>query len=345
MVTTTPTPVSVRHYVHQQKYLWNATAIMYAFLGYGGGVTLLISHNVWLNGVGVLLLTHSLVYSAYLSHEFMHGNIFKSRHWNVIFGKAMLWLNGGCYSGFEALTLQHVAHHVDRVDIFTFDPVAALQQLPRPIRGAILILESLYFPIMGFWSCWRSILSPWWNFQRYDRRAITAMILTIRIVMFALLGLISLRALLLYFLAYIGMMTIMRWGDCFQHTYEAFPPGTILPKRDRLYEESHTFSTLFSRRYPWLNLLLLNFGYHSAHHAVMKCPWHSLPELDRELYPDKKSQDNPIRYISLARQLSNYHRFRVIRFLKGQGQAIDEGGNPNLDNFYGVHDVLFLMLY
>lgn len=345
MVTTTPTTLSLRNYLRKQKPLWNAIAIAYAFLGYGGGVTLLISHNVWLNWLGAILLTHSLVYSAYLSHEFMHGNIFKSRRWNAICGKAMLWLNGGCYNGFEALTLQHVAHHVDRVDVFTFDPVAALQKLPIPIRQIFLILEWFYFPIMGFWSCWRSIVSPWWNTQRRDRRVSTLLIISLRIAMFALLGLISLRALLLYFLAYIGMMTIMRWGDCFQHTYEAFPPGTILPKRDRIHEETNTFSTLFSRRYPWLNLLLLNFGYHSAHHAVMKCPWHSLPELDRELYPDNQSQDNPIRYISLGRQLSNYHRFRVTRFLAGQGQAIDEAGNPSLERFYGVHDVLFLMLY
>jgi fatty acid desaturase len=345
MVTTLPTPVSLRNYVNRRKPLWNWIAILYVFLGYVGGVGLLMPRNGWLNGLGIIFLTHSLLYSAYLSHELMHGTIFKSRRWNASFGKAMLWLNGGCYNGFEALSLQHIAHHVDRVDVFTFDPVAALQKLPQPIRQILLILEWLYFPIMGFWSRWRSILSPWWNPQCRERRVTTALILAIRIAMFALLGLISLRALLLYSFAYIGMMTIMRWADCFQHTYEGFPPGTKLPKRDRLHEETNTFSTLFSRRYPWLNLLLLNFGYHSAHHAVMKCPWHSLPELDRELYPDSESQDNPVRYISLARQLSNYHRFRVTRFLQGQGQAIDDLGRPSLETFYGAHDVSFLMLY
>jgi fatty acid desaturase len=338
--TLTLTNVNLRSYINKQKPFANACVIIHSCFGYLISIICLSLPYLWLNLLGVILLTHSLLYSAYLSHEFMHGNIFKSRHWNIVFGNLMLWLNGGCYNNFQDLTLLHLAHHRDRADILTFNPIASLEKLHPIIRKAILELEWLYFPAIGFWSRWHSILSPWWNPERHHRRLSTTLIILIRVLLFISLGIVSPKALGLYFFSYIGMITILRWGDAFQHTYEGFPLGTSLPKRDRAHEEANTFTTLLSRRYTWLNLLLLNFGYHCAHHAVMKCPWHSLQELDRELYRDKE-----IRYISLFQQLKNYHQFRVTRFIKGQGEAVDELGNSTLDKFYGAHDVSFLMLY
>lgn len=332
--------VNVRIYVNKHKPVWNAIAIFYILLGYVGGISLLFLGNLFLNLLGVLFLTQSLVYSAYLSHEFMHGNIFKERRWNITIGTVMLWLNGGCYHTFQALTLQHIAHHVDRFDVFTFEPVKALQKQPRLIRQIILILEWLYFPIMGFWARWQSLTVPFWNPERHEERLRVIYILLIRAILFTLLGILSIKAVLLYFVSYVGMITVLRWADAFQHTYEGFPPGVPLPKRDRSHEETHTFSTLLSCRYPWLNLLLMNFSYHNAHHTVMKCPWHSLQELDREL--NKKSH---IRYVPLGEQLRNYHRFRLTRFLLGQGEAVDNKGNKTFDYFYGAHDVSFLFLY
>lgn len=332
--------IDVRFYIHQHKLLWNALAIFYTFITFISAIILLLSSILIMNLSGVFLLTHSLVYSAYLTHEFMHSNIFKTRRWNSIFGTIMLWLNGGCYNGFQTLTLQHIAHHIDRVDVFTFEPVKELQTLPLIVRRIILALEWLYFPIIGFWSRWHSIVSPFWDSERSSKKSYVINILLIRVAMFSLLGAISLKALLLYFIAYIGMITVLRWADAFQHTYEGFPPGVKLPKRDRVHEEAHTFSTLLSRHHSWLNVFLLNFGYHSAHHTVMKCPWHSLPELNQEL----EKQTN-IRYVSLKQQLIHYHRFRLTRFLIGQGTAVDENQNPTFDDFYGAHDVSFLFLY
>jgi fatty acid desaturase len=339
-MVTTFASTNLHTYLHQQKPLWNAIAILYTVLGYIGGIALLILTHAGLNILGVMLLTHSLIFSAYLTHEFIHSTIFKSRRWNTIFGTVMLWLNGGCYYGFQALTLQHIAHHVDRVDIFTFDVASAMQQLPRLIRQVIVLLEWLYFPIVSFWSRWRGITAPWWNPERRDEQAQTAMIISIRAAFFTLLGLTSFKALLLYFLSYIGMITVLRWMDAYQHTYEAVPPGTPLPKRDRTHEQTNTFSNLLSRRYRWLNLLVLNFGYHNAHHAVMKCPWYSLHELDQELSPGNEKQ-----YISLSWQLIHYHQFRINRLFAGQGLPIDGQTNSTANNFCGAVDVSFLMLY
>ncbi|MBU7586437.1 MAG: fatty acid desaturase [Nostoc sp. TH1S01] len=339
MVTTVKS-VDLNTHLDQQKPLWNAIAIVYTFLGYIAGIRLFIPSTVWLNTLGVVLLTHSLIFSAYLAHEFMHNTIFKQRRWNVIFGTAMLWLNGGCYYGFQALTLQHIAHHLDRVDVFTFDILAALQKLPRLVRLGILVLEWLYFPVLAFWTRWRYITAPWWNVELRQERSRMISILAIRGTLFVLLGLFAFKALLLYCFSYIGMITVLRWMDAFQHTYEAFPPGTPLPKRDRTYEQANTFSNLLSRRHFWLNLLLLNFGYHNTHHAVMICPWHSLHQLDKNL-----SHSNEVHYIPLFQQLINYHQFRTTRLVAGVGKVVNENGKPNLDQFYGAIEVSFLTLY
>lgn len=332
--------IDVNTYLHREKPFLNAIAITFTLTGYLGGITLLTLPNGGFNALGIIFLTYSLLLSAYLSHEFMHGSIFKKRRWNVAFGKIMLWLNGGCYYGFETLTLLHIAHHLDRADIITFDIPKAIEAQPLAIRKAILTLEWLYFPVTAFWSRWQGITAHWRNSKRSQERLEIIKMLVIRGGLFGILGLFYLKALLLYFLSYIGMITVLRWMDAFQHTYEGFPPGTKLPKRDIAHEQINTFSTLFSQRYSWLNLLLLNFGYHNAHHAVMKCPWHSLHELNQQLV---KNQN--IRYVSLREQLINYHRFRITRLIKGQGEAIDNDGNPNFAIFYGAIDVSFLTVY
>ncbi|MBE7384103.1 MAG: fatty acid desaturase [Leptolyngbya sp. SIO1E4] len=325
-------PVISRH-----KPLWNGVAIAYTLLSYLAGLTLMVQPSVWLNTFGVLLLTHSLVYSAYFTHEFFHGSIFVGRRWNAIGGTLMLWLNGGCYVSFNDLAKCHIAHHVDRVDFSGFDLVEALQALPQPIRWVILGLEWLYFPIISFWLQWRSVLKTW---QRPDQRLHIALTLVIRGILFTLLGWISLKALVLYFIAHISMVNLLRWMDAFQHTYEVLPVGTPVPLRSREHEQANTFSTLISSRYRWLNLLLLNAGYHNAHHEVMQCPWHSLSDLDSTLF-----NGDEVHYVPLSQLLLSYHRFRIKRIFLGQGQGADENRQPTPDLFYGAVGVSFLTVY
>lgn len=334
MTIATPAPLNTRDYVNKEKAFWNEVAIAYTCLGYLCGIGLLCVTSGWLNIVGVILLSHSLTYSAYLSHEFMHGTIFTDRRSNVIFGRLMIWLNGGCYYGFQALTLQHIAHHVDRVDVFTFDIPTAIQKLPTTIRRIIFALEWCYLPIVAFWARWQKIIKIWREPERVKQ---ITLIFLVRFTIFICLGIISLKALLLYFLAYVGMITVLRFIDAFQHTYEAFPLGSKLPKRDRDHEQFHTYSNLISCYHPWLNLLILNFGYHNAHHAVMKCPWHSIAELNLEI-----AKTRNIQYISLYQQLINYHNYRVTRLINGQGNVTKD---LNYKKFYGAVDVSFITLY
>ncbi len=335
----TSATLNINRYLHEKKPLWNSIAILYTLGGYVGGLALILLSNGWLNALGVVLLTHSLIFSAYLSHEFMHGTIFEGRAWNAAFGELMLWLNGGCYARFQDLAKMHIAHHVNRVDFCRFELAAFLNELPTPVRGILLGLEWLYFPTLAFLLRARAITAPFWDASRKDERLRVTLILLVRVGLFTLLGLVSLKALLLYFLSYIGMLTVLRFVDAFQHTYEVFSVGSPLPKRDRAHEQANTFSNLISKRYWWVNLLLLNFGYHNAHHELMKCPWHSLHELDRELFSGQEVQ-----YITLPELLGNYHHYRISRIFSGQGRGVDDQGNRQLDNFYGAIEVSFLVL-
>ncbi|MEO1351042.1 MAG: fatty acid desaturase [Cyanobacteria bacterium J06635_15] len=324
-------------FINRRKPLWDAAAIAYALLSYLTGLTLILQSSIWLNLPGVLLLTHSLVYSAYLSHEFMHGSIFPGRRWNVIWGTVMLWLNGGCYGSFDQLAVQHIAHHVNRVDFSGFNLVETIQSLPKPVCWVILGLEWLYFPVISVWLQWRGALKTWRN---PDQRLRVAATLVIRVGLFALMGMFAPKALVFYFIAYVSMLNLLRWMDAFQHTYEVFPAGMPVPERSHEHEQANTFSTLLSPRYRWLNLLMLNFGYHNAHHEVMKCPWHSLPALDRTLF-----KGDEVHYIPLSQLIGNYHRFRIKRIFLGQGQAADEMRHPTPDLFYGAVGVSFLTVF
>lgn len=333
------TSIDVQHFLHQDKPVWNAIAFLYTFGSYAGGIALILQNNGWLNAAGVLLLTHSLMISAYLAHELMHGTIFDSMRWNAVVGVLMLWLNGSCYARFQDLAKLHIAHHVDRADFSRFDLATFLNDLPAFVRSTLLALEWMYIPALAFLSRFQAIFAPFWIPERKNERVRVLVILAVRVALFAMLGLVSLKALLLYFLAYIAMITGLRFVDAFQHTYEVFPVGVPVPKRDRAHEQANTFSNLISQRYGWLNLLLLNFGYHNAHHELMKCPWHRLPELDRELFSGKEAH-----YVTLPQLLSNYHRFRIQRIFSGQGRAIDDQGNLDLETFYGAIEVSFLVL-
>ena len=74
------------------------------------------------------------------------------------------------------------------------------------------------------------------------------------------------------------------------------------PRRDLRYEYENTYSNLLSERWRWLNLLVLNFPYHNAHHVRPGVPWYRLPALHRSLYGEKDRQ--VIRLPRTAGQLS-----------------------------------------
>jgi fatty acid desaturase len=102
-----------------------------------------------------------------------------------------------------------------------------------------------------------------------------------------------------------------------------------------------------STRHGWLNLLILNFGYHNAHHQRASVPWYRLPSFHRQLYGDGHLAVMPMREL-----LRSWHRNRVRRVSAddyGAPQAgASQAGSPQgdaprrADGFVGAHGVSFL---
>ena len=322
----------------------NTLAMGYSLAGYVLGLALLFADSWLLKAAGTMLLAHAMIIGAYLMHEFAHGTIFSKPAHNARAGALFSWMTGGCYAEFQDLRHKHMRHHVDRADVLTFDSKQFINGLPAWARKIILALEWAYIPAVELLLHGYVILLPFLDSSEKQRarRPAVAATLAVRVAAFALLGWLSPLALVLYTLAWLIMITVLRFTDAYQHTYDAFAvleedgkiPADKL--RDRAYEQLNTFSNVVSLRWPSLNLLLLNFAYHNAHHEKPVAPWYRLPKLHEELYGDAYRQVVP-----MSELLSSFHRHRVRRVLSDDyGEFVD--GPKRAENFYGAVGVSFL---
>ena len=125
---------------------------------------------------------------------------------------------------------------------------------------------------------------------------------------------LSLKAGLLYVLSYLLMVTILRFMDSLEHDYpyrlNLYTDEPSPFKGDLDWEQEHTFSPVISLRFQRINWLVLNFGYHNAHHAKPTTPWFRLPELHRKLFGS-----NPDTIIPFLAQIRIFHKYRVNRIM------------------------------
>jgi len=321
----------------------NLLALSYVVLGYSGGMGLILADGLWWNIPGVLLLGHSMVIAAYLIHECAHNTIFSETARNESLGRLLNWITGGCYGDYAALQHKHFRHHVDKADVVAFDYRRGLQRYPLLLR-LLQALEWLYVPALDMMMHTLQILLPFVRpAYAHNRRRVIAVLL-FRGAFFALLAWYSPKAVLLYVLAYFLMLHVLRFMDAFQHSYEIFETleqgrGAEARQFDRHYEHENTYSNLLSRQHPWLNLLVLNFCYHNAHHFKQAVPWHRLPALHHELYGDDDSQLIPFR-----NQLWSYHQHRVARINNDVVERLADGDAKGRD-FVGVDGVNFLTAF
>jgi fatty acid desaturase len=314
--------------------------LSYTVLGWAFGIWMLTSPEIWLNVTGVLLTAHALVYSAYMIHDCAHDAVFLSRFANDRLGVLMGWINGACVASYAGLKRKHLRHHADRLDVVTFDYRAALQRAPGWVRGAVLALEWAYIPAVELWMHGMVVVAPFW-FGTVANRTRVLVVLGLRLALFAALALVSIKAVLLYALAYMLFLSVLRFMDAFQHTYQVYVSHSVEavapdPRRDLQFEYANTYSNLISERWWWLNVLVLNFSYHNAHHGRPGVPWYRLPKLHRSLFGDRNQQ-----MISCRELLAGYHRHRVARVLAEGCGTVGTGGN-RAEQFLGAVGVSFL---
>jgi fatty acid desaturase len=318
----------------------NLLVILYTFFGWGLGVYLLTSVQPLLNVIGVLLTTHTLIYSAYLIHECVHYSALESLRSNDRLGMLLSWLNGACLADYQRLKKKHLRHHADRLDVVTFDYRAALKASPAWMQRAVLTLEWAYVPVVELMMRGMVVAFPFRDGTPGERVRVLAL-LSIRVLFFVSLALISVEAVLLYAISYLLFLHVLRFLDAFQHTYDVFPsrslaPAPADPKRTRQYEYENTYSNLLSERWRWLNLLVLNFPYHNAHHERAGESWYRLPALHRAVFGEKDPQ------VVTCQELAwSYHHHRVSRVMADDyGSVAAEGARASA--FLGAVGVSFL---
>ena len=336
--------LSIRRIFRNSHGAWlNIAALAYTLAGWALGVVLLAADPWYANAAGVLLTGHALVYSAYFVHELAHQSVFSSAAVNHRWGVLMSWINGSCYAPFEALRRKHMRHHVERADVLTLDYKRWLNASPAWVRKAVVAAEWAWIPAVELIMHAYVVVLPFAKPERKAERPRVIAIVVARLAAFAVLGWISPKALVLYWVAYMILLHTLRFADAYQHTYDAFAisePGRLPDDkvRDRDYEQANTYTNLVSVAHPWLNLLLLNFSYHNAHHERPIVPWHDLPELHRQLFPAEHSQTIP-----MTELLRGYHRDRVARILsEDYGEVNTAAAAGKADRFLGAAGVSFL---
>jgi fatty acid desaturase len=319
----------------------NLAVLAYTLLGWPAGIYLLTLPGALWNLVGVWLVAHTLVYSGYLIHDCAHHAIFASALANDRLGLLMSWLNGACIANYFALKKKHLRHHSDRLDVVTFDYRGTLERMPVPLRRLVLLLEWAYVPAVELVMRGLVVATPFTD-GRPAERVRVLLFMALRIAAFAVLAWVSVKALLLYALAYLIFLNVLRFMDAFQHTYEIFvsrslAPAPADPRRDLQYEYANTYSNLVAEHASWLNLLVLNFAYHNAHHVRPSEPWYRLPALHRSLYGEGRDAQ----VIPCAELLRSYHRYRLQRVLaEGYGTVAATGARA--EHFLGAIGVSFL---
>lgn len=320
--------------------LWpNLIAAFYILAGYIGGLLFMLSPSFLLNALGVVLFTHAMIIAAYFVHECAHNSVFKKNRYHRWLGEFLLWICGASYSDYDAVRHKHVRHHTDRADVVSFDYRVKILQYPKLLKF-IQFLEWMYIPAMEIAMHALVIILPFVKKERHSLRLRVMTVLLLRILLFALLASYSIKILLLYPLAYILFLIVMRFMDIHQHTYELyetldFKRGEEAKKFNRQFEQKNTYSNILSIKYPWLNLLVLNFPYHNAHHEQPGRPWYALPKLHKELYGGNEEQ-----ILSFNDLIKSYHRYRVERVLNED--QIEMPAKTFKDKFIGVDGVSFL---
>ena len=304
-------------------WLYYGVAVSYAVVGYVLAVYGLFQASVLVNSGATLLLAHAMTISAYLIHECGHNMIFRRHRDNATLGRAMSWLCGAAYGTYEDMRYKHFRHHVDNDDIVWFDYDDFFERHPL-LTNIIRRLEWFYIPahdlLMHAIMVFTSFVIP----ERRNQRSRNVVVIAIRGSLFILLAVVSGKVAILYVVAYLIMMHILRFMDSLQHDYghntTLFETSSSPHKGDAEWEQVHTFSNTLSLRFPKLNWLVLNFGYHNAHHADMNVPFYQLPELHAKI-----SGNDAAYVIPFVSQLKLYHRNRVGRIYNPQPDGYPQG--------------------
>jgi fatty acid desaturase len=317
---------------------WLAIGVIFSSYAVGW---YLILFPTSLSFIGVLLVAEAMILSWYLGHECAHLMAFQTRNANIILGEVLAWVTGGAFFPFKDYGRDHLRHHAEQIDLIGVDLQQRLQTYPTWMRSMVLGLEAIYVPAVFLLVKIESIQG---EIHARGKRRIRALgVSAIYGLIYGAVGTFSPVTLILYIVAVIVRIQCVRFVDAFQHTYDHIDSEQRVPPRGREYEQHNTFSFPVFRRLKFLNLLILNFGFHNAHHATPNCPWYNLPKIDQVMQRAAKLDRQAKKYPALEKDigiwglLHAYHKRRVERIaVADAGTAYGEEGRFSLQGFRGA---------
>ena len=306
---------------------------------YAGGLCCIVQPGI-VPAFGIILLSEAMILVWYLSHEAAHYLAFRRKGSNMFLGAMLSWPIGTAYFPFEEYRLNHIRHHVEKIDIIGFNVQEFINKLSPFWREALTVAEGVYIPAIFFIVKIQGIVDVFKSKGADRRRAIIA---GFGYGLFFLAIICASPAAIVWmFIAVLIRIHCIRLVDAFQHTYDQIPQDGTVEKRSRQYEQNNTFSFPVFKKSPSLNVIFLNFGYHNAHHAAPGCPWYRLPKADSILAEGLNDMNSSTPYsrapqIGFWEILSNYHRHRIDRLIKyDQENVYDERGCFSFQKFRGA---------
>jgi fatty acid desaturase len=304
-----------------QGLIYHGGALLYALCAYSFGFYGLFSDQWLINVLAVLLLGHGMVIAAYLIHECGHNTIFRSNAANARLGHFLNWVCGSSYGTFEDIRYKHFRHHLDNDDSVWFVYEAFFERHPFTVK-VICFLEWFLVPAHEFLMHGIMMFSAFIIPQRRDQRFRQVLVILVRWSVFLTVLYLWPKVAAGYVIAYMIMMHVLRFMDAMQHDYGSnptlFDEHAVSRFGGRKTEQEHTFSNPISFRYTLPNWLVLNFGFHNAHHRRPTVPWYRLPAW----YKEHISAD-PASVIPFSKQLKMYFVHRVHR-VTHQGGPYDQ---------------------
>lgn len=280
---------------------------------YSGGIGLIITDKPLFLVFGTISLSLSMLLSWYLSHDCAHLLVFKAKKYNDFLGELLSWINGLAYFRFHEYRKDHLRHHLEQVDLAGVNVSKVLSKLPYPCGKITIFLEQCYIPIIFFIIKIHNIIGV------IQSKNISYIIRVILVGLVSLLFLFWLAIThwwspFLYFFAVIIRIHSVRFVDAFQHSYVQIDPSNRNKPQDKLYEQKNTFSYPVARQFKFLNLIILNFGFHNAHHAVPGCPWYNLPKINEIILNYKITEKGSLKingephYVRFSELIYCYHK-------------------------------------
>ena len=197
---------------------YHGGAIGYAVVGYVAAIAGLFVDSWVINALAIVFLGHAMTIAAYLIHECGHNTVFRNNRDNARLGRLLSWICGASYGTFEDMRFKHFRHHVDNGDLVWFDYEAWFAQHPAVLK-CTQWLEWCYIPahelIMHGVMMFAAFLIP----ERRAQRWRNLLVIIVRGGLYVLLLVFYPAVALMYAVAYMMMLIVLRFMDGLQHDY------------------------------------------------------------------------------------------------------------------------------